>query len=108
MHRTCAECMLHAGGTQVVDTVDLVPGPRTPREHRAWFMAGGTALEIRGGLVVCPVVRWLIVPFKSTTPVLDAPDPISCRPIGIAPVDALSLLLLFCPVVLRWLSSMAG
>ena len=37
----------------------LYQARRTPREHRAWFVAGDTALEIRGGLVVCPVVRWL-------------------------------------------------
>ena len=34
----------------------LYQSRRAPWEHQAWFAAGGTAFDIRGGLVVCSVI----------------------------------------------------
>ena len=53
----CTRCPVH---TESVNrswaVLVLYQGRRTPREHRAWFVIGGEALDIRGGLVVSSVV----------------------------------------------------
>ena len=53
----CPSCPLHVDGiNQSWTLLVLYQARRTPWEHRAWFVAGDTALDIRGGLVACSMV----------------------------------------------------
>ena len=57
---SCPSCPLHVDGhNQSWTLLVLYQARRTPWEHRAWFVAGDTALDIRGGLVVHSMVGQL-------------------------------------------------